>query len=89
MTLPCIVCDKPLESALGDDAENQPYAGTAFTSQGHYGSTVFDSDGGYLELNICAECSIAKKSSIFHVTARSPIVRQQYDYNLWKGPFSG
>ncbi len=89
MALPCIVCDKPLEDAMSETEGNQPYAGTAFTSQGHYGSTVFDSDGGYLELNICAECSIAKKNSIFHVTERLPIVRQQYDYNPWKGPFSG
>lgn len=84
MDLPCIVCDKPLENVMSDVDGNQPYGGTAFTSHGHYGSTVFDCDGGYLEINICAECSIKKRGSIFHVTEKKPIVRQEYEYKPWE-----
>lgn len=59
MTLPCITCGKDLESVFlpEDDAENQPYGGTCFTTHGHYGSTIFDPmDGHYLELNVCDAC---------------------------------
>jgi hypothetical protein len=67
LPLPCIRCDKELEPAmqpLPDDKEiNQPFAGTAFTSSGHYGSTVFDPvgnmmgrNGTFIELNVCDDC---------------------------------
>jgi hypothetical protein len=40
-----------------EDVENQPAEGTAFQSQGHYGSTVFDPmDGSYIEINVCDDC---------------------------------
>ena len=58
MTLPCIVCDEPLEP-VWEDAGNQPHAGTTFKSHGHYGSTFFDpigDNGSYIEINICDEC---------------------------------
>lgn len=57
---PCIVCGTALEptgpSLEGDI--NQPYAGTAFTTYGHYGSTVFDpmSDRYTLHINVCDPC---------------------------------
>lgn len=36
---------------------NQPYAGTAFTSSGHYGSTIFDPmNASLIEINICDPC---------------------------------
>lgn len=86
MSLPCIVCDKPLEDAM-PGVDNQPHAGNAFTSHGHYGSTVFDCEGGYLEINVCSECLIAKRNtSVFHVTESTPIVRQKYDYKFWNPP---
>jgi hypothetical protein len=57
-SLPCIVCGARLNNVT-DDSENQPYAGTAFVSHGHYGSTAFDPfDGTYLEVNICDPCLI-------------------------------
>lgn len=92
MTLPCIVCDKPLESAFGKldvGVENQPYDATAFTTHGHYGSTAFDCDGGHLEINICTPCLVSKKDKVFHVTEQLPIVKQQYNYQIWGGPFNG
>jgi len=58
--LPCFKCNKPLRQVDRDvtlPAENQPYEGTAFTTHGHYGSTIFDPmDGQFLEINICDEC---------------------------------
>lgn len=61
---PCILCGQELENvdwneSLGSSAsENQPYAGTSFTSGGHYGSTCWDPfDGGsYLSVNFCDPC---------------------------------
>lgn len=64
LPLPCIRCDKPLESVFADDTgeKNQPYAGTAFYSHGHYGSTAWDPPGmfnrEFLELNVCDECLV-------------------------------
>lgn len=69
MTLPCIKCGRQLESAFGDnppeDAYNQPYAGTTFTSGGHYGSTLYDPSTNmgslghtheFIEINVCDPC---------------------------------
>ena len=54
--LPCVRCDSPLENVF-DDAENQPHAGLAFTSAGHYGGTLFDPmDGSYIEISLCDKC---------------------------------
>lgn len=76
MTLPCFHCDKELESALPDgygiDIYNQPYAGTAFIAQGHYGSTVWDFEPGFLEINICDDCLREKAKGgdkILHVVS--------------------
>lgn len=60
-TLACIVCRKALDSAIPAPVpfseDNQPSEGTAFTTEGHYGSTAFDPmDGSRLEVNICDEC---------------------------------
>ncbi len=59
-TLPCIVCGGDLISALPEDLArdiNQPADGLAFTTTGHYGSTVFDpGDGTMLEINVCDTC---------------------------------
>lgn len=54
--LPCIVCDRQIES-MDDSYINSPYAATAFESHGHYGSTIFDPmNGSFLELNVCDPC---------------------------------
>jgi hypothetical protein len=54
--LPCIVCDRQIES-MDDSYINSPYGATAFETQGHYGSTIFDPmNGTYLELNVCDSC---------------------------------
>lgn len=63
MTLRCIACGAELKSALSEDVQgmygvdNQPYAGTAFESHGHYGSMFFDPmDGSKIEINVCDDC---------------------------------
>lgn len=57
--LPCIVCGKALRNVT-DDSSNQPNDGTAFQTEGHYGSTVFDPmDGTVLEVNLCDPCLLA------------------------------
>lgn len=54
--LPCFKCNKPLRNVF-IEADNQPYEGTVFRTEGHYGSTFWDSfDGEELVLNICDAC---------------------------------
>ncbi len=56
----CIACGRELESVFPDDSPasiNQPAHGLAFSTHGHYGSTVFDpGDGSRLEINVCDPC---------------------------------
>jgi hypothetical protein len=74
--VPCIVCDKQLCNVF-EDAENQPYGGTAFQSHGHYGSTAFDPmDGQYLEVTICDECLAAKVGSVLMGRDRRLVVSE-------------
>lgn len=55
--LPCFVCGITLPNVCPDDVDNQPYGGTEFATEGHYGSTFWDSfDGEELVLNICDAC---------------------------------
>jgi hypothetical protein len=75
-SLPCIICERPLKSAMPGDY-NHPSDGCAFTSYGHYGSTVFDPmDGTFLELNICDKCLTATARHILRVykTTRADVV---------------
>jgi hypothetical protein len=54
--LPCFKCGKELPNVY-EDSDNQPYGGTEFRTQGHYGSTFWDSfDGEDLILNVCDDC---------------------------------
>lgn len=57
---PCVICGKQLEDAgmhESGESRNQPYAGTAFVSHGHYGSTIFDPfNASMLEINFCDDC---------------------------------
>lgn len=69
--LPCIICHKQLEYALGRRTAdtNQPSGGIACTTQGHYGSTVFDPmDASFLEINICDKCMVqaAENNLVYH-----------------------
>lgn len=60
--LDCIVCDKALRND-GGHATNQPAYGLAWTTHGHWPSSLFDSMGrGFLEISICDDCMIAKAS---------------------------
>lgn len=73
MTPPCIICGRDLESAMPGSDWNQPYAGTAFTSVGHYGSTVFDPmDGSFLEINVCDRCLLNHREAVLHGKRRPP-----------------
>lgn len=57
--LPCIVCDKEFESPVGKRNEsNLPWQGVIFYSQGNYGSQIWDSLFGKVELqiNVCDSC---------------------------------
>lgn len=76
-TLPCSVCRKPLERMDGE--ADWPYAGTVFTTEGHYGSTMFDAvfGGENLRLIICDDCLDGMKSSsaihrVVHATEEVP-----------------
>lgn len=62
--LPCFVCAKELDNVF-DQAENQPYEGTVFRTEGHYGSTFWDSfDGEELVLTICDQCLRARSDRL-------------------------
>lgn len=57
LPLPCIVCGFQPEAESPVEGINQPYAATAFTSHGHYGSTAFDPmNGTFIEINVCDPC---------------------------------
>jgi len=54
--LPCLVCGNFLRNVFVD-ADNQPSEGTVFRTQGHYGSTFWDSfDGEDLVITVCDRC---------------------------------
>jgi hypothetical protein len=64
--LPCIVCDRELTNI---DGPNQPSNGIAFSTPGHYGTTVFDPmDGSRLEINVCDPCmrGAATRGQVLH-----------------------
>ncbi|KKM79706.1 hypothetical protein LCGC14_1347180 [marine sediment metagenome] len=65
-SLPCVVCGRTLQNVF-EGSVNQPSGGLAFTSGGHYGSTVYDPfNDESLELNICDEC-LTKASSTLRI----------------------
>lgn len=54
--LPCFKCGKTLPKVFAE-SQNQPYGGTEFRTEGHYGSTFWDSfDGEELVLSVCDDC---------------------------------
>lgn len=85
----CIICGRTLEN-VGNADMNQPSGGTAFTSQGHYGSTVFDPmDGTFLEINICDDDlrAAAKKGQVLFGRPDRPVHTPPH-YELFE-PYSG
>ncbi len=55
--LTCLVCDEMLANYMADLGGIQPDAGTAFRTQGHYGSTITDfMDGTTTIVCICDGC---------------------------------
>ena len=71
--LPCIACGRELRNCE-EGATNQPYAGTAFTSYGHYGSTAFDSlDGHYIEINVCDLCLVQHAGRVLQGRDMRPV----------------
>lgn len=88
-TLPCICCGKQLESAMGDHADNQPYAGTTFHSRGHYGSTVFDPmDGSFLEVNVCDEC-MKVHAAQNRIAFKKVSMPHKLPYKFWEPEIDG
>lgn len=64
-TLPCLVCGKTLSSVLPNPDINQPNDGTAFSTSGHFGSTVFDpANGTLLEVNVCDPCLVERHARV-------------------------
>lgn len=88
--VPCVICGKDLKAA-GPGSYNQPSGGTAFTSRGHYGSTVFDPMPGwggpnvFLELNFCDEClsGLAEKGWVLLV--QPEVERPKFQTRPWTG----
>ncbi len=74
-SLPCIVCDKPLEAF--PEYILQPNDAVMCRTTGNYGSTVFDPifTGDTLHFNICDECLVAKSDSIRMTTGGYQPVR--------------
>jgi hypothetical protein len=82
--LPCIVCDRSIldaafpdpdpndELAVAMDARrgwvHQPYGATTFYTQGHYGSTFWDSfDGEQCVIAVCDDCLRKKPQAIAYI----------------------
>lgn len=70
----CFKCGKTLMNVFPEDTDNQPYEGTTFTTEGHYGSTFWDSfDGEELVINICDPCLQAHRDMIGQQKRYQPI----------------
>ncbi len=90
-TLRCIVCTEVLKPIwdpviFPQDAQvNQPSGGMTFTSEGQYGTTVFDPmNGSFLEINICDDCMKMREAEggfILHGTPRRS--RRETRYVKW------
>ena len=85
--IPCFKCGFVPEPVDPTHVE-QPYEATAFTSGGHYGSTVYDpmSDYRHLRIIICDKCLLEHKAQVQEVfiTPRASV----HNYESWDpGPF--
>lgn len=79
-TLPCIRCEKPLES-VDPEAENQPSRGTEFFSYGHYGSAYDPGDGTLIIVNLCDDCLLLAAERQMVLERRDKPVTVAYSYN--------
>lgn len=74
LALPCIACGRELRN-IDEAATNQPYAGTAFGSHGHYGSTIYDPmDGHYIEINVCDACLALHRERVLEGRDSKPVL---------------
>ena len=67
MDCECIKCGAKMDNIA--ERGFQPMGGTAFSTRGHYGSTVFDPmDGTALEIAVCDKCLAAALETrrVFH-----------------------
>ena len=63
----CIKCGAKMDNIA--ELGFQPNGGTAFSTCGHYGSTVYDPmDGSAIEIVVCDEClgAAIETSLVFH-----------------------
>ena len=84
--LPCIVCGRELDNVFSE-SENQPNNGLAFSSHGHYGSTVFDPmDGTYLEITVCDRCltKAGEQGRVLSGRDRRPVVFDRMGQIGWE-----
>jgi hypothetical protein len=74
--LPCIICGIPLKN-VWEEADNQPSDGVACTTNGNYGSTVYDPvmTAEFLEFNICDPCLVkaGAEGRIYAARVKVPI----------------
>lgn len=85
--VPCIVCETQLDTAF-DPSQNQPYKGTVFMTQGHYGSTFFDPmNGSCLEIVVCDECckKAMEKKQILHRIYQHGFSKDTEIYTIYNG----
>ena len=82
MMIPCFKCGYVPEPVNRDFPE-QPYEATAFTSGGHYGSTVYDPMSNYrhLRIIICDKCLLEHRTEVQEVfiSPRASV----YDHQPW------
>lgn len=84
--LPCIVCGGAL---IGCSTPNQPLDALAFSTSGHYGTTLFDPmDGSALEINVCDPC-LAKAGAAGRVLHYREPKNIQRDPEPWSAALSG
>jgi hypothetical protein len=81
--IPCIACGARLGRSDDQHADiNQPYGGTAFYSDGHYGSTVFDPivSGDRLHIVVCDDCLKRAAAEQKVYTNVAYVVLEESDY---------
>jgi hypothetical protein len=86
--IPCFACGKTLYEVGTQEAINQPHDALAFTTQGHYGTKVFDPmDGSWLELNICDGCITERQDRVLigKLYAPRPQPLPKPKYKAWEG----
>lgn len=71
--LPCLVCARELDNVFAN-ADNQPHGGTVFRTEGHYGSTFWDSfDGEELVITVCDDCLRARADRLGQQKVHLPV----------------